>query len=70
MRPKHDKEHFQQSNSHANIINIVLFFIQVYDCPIDLRTKRNPTYLCGIMEYYIKIFLIIINKQNTEVVGS
>ena len=23
MRPKHDKERFQQSNSHANLVNLV-----------------------------------------------
>ena len=23
MRPKHDKEHFQQSNSHVNLVNLV-----------------------------------------------
>ena len=23
MRSKHDKEHFQQSNSHVNLVNLV-----------------------------------------------
>jgi len=52
MRPKHDKEHFQQSNSHANLVNIIQNTNELY---------KNTSHNMGSKT--LKQFHIIISKS-------
>jgi len=52
MRPKHDKERFQQSNSHANLINLVQNINELYkNASHDMGSKIPQT----ISHNHIKI---------------
>ena len=64
MRPKHDKEHFQQSNSHANLVNLVQNTNKLYkNVSHNMESKTPQT----ISYNYIKIKGIkIIGSKNTK----
>jgi len=52
IRPKHDKKCFQQSNSHANLVNIIQNTNKLYkNVSYDMGSKTPQT----ISHNYIKI---------------
>ena len=44
MRPKHDKKLFQQSNSHANLVNLVQNINKLYrNASYNMGSKTSQT---------------------------
>ena len=63
MRPKHDKERFQQSNSHANLVNLVQNTNKLYkNASHNMGSKIPQT----ISHNHIKIKGIKIIGQNMK----
>jgi len=63
MRPKHDKECFQQSNSHANLVNIVQNTNKLY---INSSHNMGSKTLQTISHNHIKIKEIKIIDSKTR----
>ena len=63
MRPKHEKERFQQSNSHANIVNLVQNTNESYIYASHNMGSKTPQ---TISPNHIKIKGIKIISSKTE----